>query len=209
MFRFLKTNKQIAGYIGYFDLQDWWQTAFSKEERDHIEMIYHPMGSDPNKKTLTEGELSGTSQTASGLLWALAGWFNNPRDRELAKKIIVKAEEMAPISGSILDLHFSLSEKLVIYYRERDTTTDGLNKAIKACRDQIAIAPQAAKAFLKEYPKQPLPAHGGYRQLRIILEKQGKYQEAIDMCIQAKKQGWADNWDKQIATLEKKKQKAA
>jgi tetratricopeptide (TPR) repeat protein len=157
---------------------------------------------------LTEGEFSWTSQTASGLLGVLAGWFNNPRDREIAKKIITKAEEMAPVSGNVLDLHFSLSEKLVIYYRERETTSDGLEKAIQACKDQITIAPQAARAFLKEYPKQPLPAHGGYRQLRIILEKQGKYDEAIKLCEQAKLQGWADNWDKQIVNLKKKKQKS-
>jgi hypothetical protein len=41
------------------------------------------------------------------------------------------------------------------------------------------------------------------------LEKQGKFDEAIALCEQAKAQGWADDWDKQIKTLKKKKIKAA
>lgn len=69
------------------------------------------------------------------------------------------------------------------------------------------MAPEAKAAFLKQYPWQPLPAHAGYRKLRIILEKQGRYDEAIALCNQAKEQGWADDWDKQIWTLQKKQAK--
>jgi len=215
MFGLFNKKSEIKGEIGYFKLQDWWLSAFSQEERNHIEEVFHPMGADPSSKPLTQGELSYTSQTAAGLLQALAGWFNNPRDREIAKKIITKADELsseasqsAPSGGNILDRHFTLSEKIVIYYRERETSSEAMKKAMQACREQIAMAPQAAKAFLKEYPEQELPAHGGYRQLRIILEKQKKYDEAIALCEQAKAQRWADDWDKQIETLKKKKAKA-
>lgn len=204
MFRILSKKTKINGQIGYFGLQDWWLITFTQKERDHIEEVYKPLGSDPTSKPLTQGDISWTSQTAPGLLHSLAGWFNNPRDRQIAKKIIQKAEDLAPAGGDILDKHFTFQEKMEIYYRERDTTPDGLNKAIQACSDQIRIAPQAAKAFLKEYPNQPLPAHAGYAQLRIILEKQGKYDEAIELCEQAKSQGWNGNWDKQILTLKKK-----
>lgn len=209
MFGLFNKKPEIKGNLGYYGLEDWWLNAFTQEERNHIEHVYQPMGLDTNSKPLTEGEITWSSGTAAGLLHALAGWFNNPRDREIAKKIINKAEELAPVEGDILDRHFTLSEKMVIYYRERETTPDGLEKAIQACRDQIAIAPQAAKALLKEYPEQELPAHAGYSQLRIILEKQGKFDEAIEVCEQAKKQGWADDWDKMIETLNKKKIKAS
>lgn len=216
MFGLFNKKSEIKGEIGYFKLQDWWLSAFTQEERDHIEEVFHPIGADPSSKPLTQGDLSYTSQTAAGLLQALAGWFNNPRDREIAKKIITKADELsreasqsAPSGGNVLDRHFTLSEKMVIYYRERETSPEAMEKAIQACRDQIALAPEAAKAFLKEYPGQALPAHAGYRQLRIILEKQGKFDEAIELCEQAKSQGWADDWDKQIETLKKKKLKTA
>lgn len=204
----ISSKTEIKGDIGFFGLQDWWLSEFTKEERDRIEEVYQPMGYEPGSKPLTQRDITSTSQTAAGLLQALAGWFNNPRDREIAKKIIKKSEELAPAGGNVLDRHFTLSEKIVIYYRERETTPDGLEKATQACRDQIELAPEAIKAFLKEYPWQALPAHQGYRQLRIILEKQGKYDEAIKLCEQAKMQGWADDWDKMIDTLNKKKAKA-
>lgn len=207
MFGLSNKKSELKGYIGYYGLQDWWLSAFTKEDRGHIEEIFQPMGSEPDSKPLTQREISSTSQTAAGLLQALAGWFNNPRDREIAKKIIAKAEEFSPTGGNVLDRHFTLSEKMVIYYRERETSPGAMEIAIKTCREQIALAPQAAKAFLKEYPHQPLPAHAGYRQLRIILEKQGKFDEAIELCEQAKQQGWADNWDKMIETLKAKNEK--
>jgi tetratricopeptide (TPR) repeat protein len=207
MFGMFSKKKEIKGEIGYFGLQEWWVTELKQEERDHIEEIFHPLGSEPNDKPLTEGEISYSSGTAVGLLHALAGWFNNPKDREIAKKIIEKANELAPKEVNILDYHFTLQQTMEIYYRERDTSPEALEKALQACRKQISIAPQASAAFLKEYPEQPLPAHAGYRQLRIVLEKQEKYDEAIILCEQAKKQGWADNWDKQIETLRKKKEK--
>lgn len=208
MFGLFNKKSDIKGEIGYFKLQDWWLSTFSQEERDHIEEIFKPLGGDPNSKPLTEGEISWTSQTAAGLLGSLAGWFNNPRDREIAKKIIQKADELAPQGTDVLDHHFALQQKMEIYYRERETSPEAMETAINACREQIALAPKAAKAFLKEYPEQSLPAHAGYSQLRIILEKQGKFEQAIELCEQAKSQGWAGNWDKQMETLNKKNEKA-
>ena len=79
MFGLFSKKTKIAGHIGYFDLQDWWESTFTLQERDHIEDIYHPMGSESKSKPLTEGKLSWTSQTASGLLGSLAGWFHNRR----------------------------------------------------------------------------------------------------------------------------------
>jgi tetratricopeptide (TPR) repeat protein len=207
MFGLFNKKKLIKGEIGYFGLQDWWLSTFSQEERNHIEEIFKPLGGDPNDKPLTEGDITWTSQTAAGLLGSLAGWFNNPRDREIAKKIIQKADKLASQGTAVLDHHFALQQKMEIYYRERETSPGAMETAIQACREQIALAPQAAQAFQKEYPGEILPAHAGYSQLRIILEKQGKFDEAIELCEQAKQQGWSSNWDKQIETLNKKEAK--
>lgn len=38
-------EKEIKGEIGYFGLQDWWLSSFTQVERDHIEDVFHPMGS--------------------------------------------------------------------------------------------------------------------------------------------------------------------
>ncbi len=209
MLSIFNRKTEVKGKIGYFKLQDWWLSEFSQDERDHIEQVFHPMGFDPNSKSLTQGDLTGFSKTATWFLWTLSGWFNNPRDRQIAKKIIEKAYELAPQEGTVLDKHFTLDQKREIFYRERVSNPEALAIAVHACKEQIELAPEAAAAFLKEYPLQALPAHGGYRQLRIILEKQGRYDDAIRLCVQAKQQGWADDWNKLIETLKKKKANTA
>ena len=187
MFNIFNKKRKISGEIGYYGLEEWWLTVFNNTERDHIEEVFQPMGGDSNSKPLTEGDLSYSSQSSAGLLHCLAGWFNKTGDREIAKKIIAKAYELALEGNNILDLHFTLLQKMEIYYRERDADPKALHIAIKACEDQIKIAPQAAKQFRKEYPK-----------------KQGKFNDVVQLCQQAKKQGWSGNWDSRISEARKK-----
>ena len=203
MFSLFSKSKSIEGEIGYYNLQDWWLTTFTQEERNHIEDVFHPLGGDPKTKPLTEGKISSSSQKAAGLLSALAGWFNKPDDRYLAKKIIQKAYEEATKGNDILDLHFTLQTMMEIYYRDRDTEPDALSKAIQACEEQISIAPQAVAEFKKQDFFDGLPSHAGYDQLRIIYKKQGEYLKAIALCEQARKQGWNGDWDKKIEELKK------
>jgi hypothetical protein len=65
-----------------------------------------------------------------------------------------------------------------------------------------------AWTFFKEYKESPLPSHKGYQQLAIILEKQGKLEEAIKLCKQAAEQGWAGDWEKRVERYRKKVTKA-
>lgn len=204
MFNLFRREKQIEGEIGYYGLVDWWLTTFSREERNHVENVFHPMGASLNTKPLTEGKIEYSSGKGSGLLWALAGWFNKSGDRQIARKIIQKAEELARNGDDILDLHFSLQQEIEIYYPDRETDPGALEKATKACEEQIGIAPVTAKAFLKEYPRQTLPAHVGYTQLAIIFKKKGEYKKVIEICEQAKKQGWSGDWDRRIMEAKKK-----
>ncbi len=61
--------------------------------------------------------------------------------------------------------------------------------------------------FKKEWGDATLPSHVGYKQLAIILEKEKKYDKAIALCNQAKREGWNDDWDKRIERCEKKLKK--
>ena len=83
-----------------------------------------------------------------------------------------------------------------------------LKKAIDACKQQIDLAPKTIDALKTEYKDSTLPSHKGYEQLAIILEKQKTYKEAIDLCGQADKQGWAGDWKKRIERCLKKLEKA-
>ncbi len=49
-----------------------------------------------------------------------------------------------------------------------------------------------------------MPSHTGLRQLAIIREKDGEFDAAIQLCRQAKKDGWSGDWDKRIERLEAK-----
>lgn len=105
--------------------------------------------------------------------------------------------------NKILDRHFQLFEEIEKYYRRRDEN-GMLDKAIRACEESIELAPLAAKEFLSEWREQSLPAHTAYTQLAIIYQKQGKLAEAIKICEQARDQGWNGDWDKRIASYQKK-----
>ncbi len=106
-----------------------------------------------------------------------------------------------------MDVHFLYGEKIKIFYRNREKP-GGLNKSIEACKQQIAYASKAAKAFKKEF-NGSLPSHKGYEQLAIIFEKQKEYQSAIEICKQAESQGWSGEWKKRIQRCEKKADKLA
>jgi len=205
LFGFLNGKKRIKGSIGYFGLEDWWLSAFSDEERRYIQEKFQPLGASGD--SLTSGDISYTTQTAVGLLYTLAGWFSKEEERPIAYKIIEKAEELSTAKTRILDVHFLYGEKLKIYYMDRDKP-GYLEKAIEACKQQIELAPKATDAFRAEYKDSPLPSHKGYEQLAIILEKQKSFREAIELCAQVDKQGWAGDWGKRIERCKKKLEKA-
>jgi tetratricopeptide (TPR) repeat protein len=195
-----KEKPRIKGIIGYFGLADWWLTEFSDSERQHIQERFQPLGS--SGSSLIEDDISYTSVTAVGFLHVLAGWFAKSEERHIAYKILKKAEELVNDKTKPLDVHLLYGTKVGIYYKDRDMP-GGLEKAIQACKQQISYAEKAAKAFNKEY-KNSLPSHKGYEQLAIILEKQHKYSEAIEICQQALKQGWAGDWERRIERCRKK-----
>ncbi len=198
--RLFGLGPKIEGEIGYFKLADWWLTAFTEKERQHIESVFHP---------ITKGTITATTQTAAQLLWTLAMWFEKPQDRSIARRILEKAEELAEKGNNALDQHFTYQCMVQVYYKDRDTDDAALPAAIAACEKQIAVAPKAAKAFKRESPKSPLPAHVGYTQLAIIREKEGDLAEAIRLSKQAMKQGWDGDWETRIARCEKKLAKQA
>lgn len=199
-----RKKPEIKGKIGYFGLADWWLQAFTDEERAYIERIYKPMGAGEDY-SLVRGDLSYTSATVGTFLSGLSTWFRrSEEDRHIARRILHKALEVIDPEDDILGLHFTYQALIEVWYGDRDNLPDALAEAIKACQAQIAIAPQAARAFMKDYPESPLPSHVGFTQLTIILDKQGKHPEAIEVAQQAKRHGWAGDWDKRIERYQKK-----
>jgi len=82
LFDLLKGKKKFRGTIGYFNLSDWWLSELTEEERKYIQEKFQPLGF--SSSSLTEGEITSTSQTAIGLLSGLSGWFSKKNDRHIA-----------------------------------------------------------------------------------------------------------------------------
>jgi hypothetical protein len=190
------------GEFGYFGLYDWWISTFSAEEREYIVRCHQPLTTSPTAATLTTGHILSTTQTPAGFLQCLASWFNKPSDSDIGLRMLQKAEALAFKNGNVLDLHFTYLEFIKINYRMREEDPSFLLATIDACRKQIALAPKAALAFKAEPWLKQLPEHTGFKQLSIILTKQGSYQEALGLCIEAQKQDWAGTWDSRIKRLE-------
>lgn len=204
--RLFGRKQEVAGYVAAYDLSKWWLKAFSEAEREAMTSKYQPMGLS-FRRPLTEGEMTRHGSTRS-FLTTLAGWFNTPSQRPLAKAIMLKAIETD--DGDTVDDHFLYSELIPIFYPDRETDPDALNRVIWACECQIAISGKAAKEFLRRglvHKNGTLPSHRGYEQLAIIREKQGRLDDAIKLARNAKKAGWAGDWDKRIQRLEGKKAK--
>ena len=195
--------------LGHFHLGEWWLSTFTQDEREYIERVFKPMsiGGDQGTRPLTHGHIGSTTETAVGLLGALSGWFNTPKDYPIARRILTKAGELVSQEKKILNVHFFYQSMIQVHYRNRDIDPIALDLAIQACETQISLAPAAAKQFRKEYPKQPLPAHVGYTQLTIIRDKQGQLEEAIRLAKQAEEQGWNGDWGKRILRYEAKRAK--
>lgn len=193
-----------GGWIHYYGLTEWWLSDLSESERSQIKTTFQPMGSSGD--FLTSGTVLSNSQNVVSFLANLAGWFNNPENRNIAKKILTKGVNLAS-SGTPLDQHFLFQQMIEVYYKDRSDPTQ-LQAAISACRQQIAISSKAAKSFCTKHKNLPLPSHKGYEQLAIILEKTGNLQEVIDLCRKAKDQGWSGNWEQRIEKCEKKLNKA-
>jgi hypothetical protein len=104
---------------------------------------------------------------------------------------------------NILDLHFAILERIKDLYSKRHIG-DNYHKAIVCCKAQIKIQEGAAKEWLSEFPDDTLPMHTGYSQLAVILEKEKRFGEAIDLSKEAKANGWNGDWDKRIERLKAK-----
>jgi hypothetical protein len=113
---------------------------------------------------------------------------------------------------SLVKMHFQLEEEIQRRRWQIDHRPEALEHMVKACNQQISIAPEVAQLLKKTSDStQPgaettdLPEHSGYSTLATLRESQGRFAEAICLSREAKFQGWADDWDERIARCEQKR----
>lgn len=109
---------------------------------------------------------------------------------------IISKEEATKLTDttSVIDIHFLYLELSDIAYKKKDESQDWLNKAIELCEKDIAIAKDFLIAHKKKYPKDTsLPRIPAFERLAIIYEKQGKYEEVLNVCDKAMELGLRDS----------------
>jgi hypothetical protein len=86
-------QEKVDGLIAFYNLQEWWFSSFTIDEREYIDSCYQPMGALPH--TLTQGTILERQQPAPELLNGLNTWFRSSKDSSIAERIHQKLIEIA------------------------------------------------------------------------------------------------------------------
>ncbi|WP_458790893.1 hypothetical protein [Yoonia sp. MH D7] len=195
-------EKAIEGKIRVLGLESWWHEELTPEDRDAVEQSYGPDQGE------IEGSLSWTTQSRISFLTNVADWLKGEGTRFTAYKFIAKADNIWPDDAPAIDRHFALSVMCKVFYRWRDVDKFALEAAIDACRRSVLMHQEALVAFKQPAHILPwgsgLPGHYCFKQLAIIEEKRGNFEDALKLCDEAKQAGWTDDWDKRVVRLRKK-----
>ena len=171
----------MAGYISFFNLDDWFTSTFSKEEQIFMNEKY---------------AIGGIGSTP--LLASLSDWFNTKALYPICLRIIRKTEELFEEDQETAeDKHFYFLHLIKFYYKNRDINNN-LDKSIIYCKKQRAISSEAAKMMMNNpmLSMINLPNHTGFEKLAIIEKKNKNWENVIRICKQAKQEKWSGEWDK-------------
>lgn len=175
---------------------DWWADTFTPGERAAIKNVFKPMG------MMSAESLARSTNPVN--LGNLSDYLKKERVRHLGYKLLDRADSLVNANVPLIDLHFYFAVRGGFYYRWRDHDPFALDEAVESFQRQISLGASVAQFFREDKNWGFLPAHAGYRQLRIIEEKRGNWASARALCEQAKAEGWADDWDHHITRIDKK-----
>lgn len=163
-----------------------------------------------------------TTQTPSNFLNAYAVWAKSAKKYELAEKLLKEAEKRTGFKKEklacsndkglntsnssnakyreIIDKHFTYNHYIELYYKQRDKGPEYLEKCIEYCKKDIELFPKFKDAWIKCEVTKEEKAAGytfnlripSFERLAIIYEKQGKIDEAIEICKKAIEYGLHD-----------------
>lgn len=193
----------MGGDISRYGLDDWWFSEFSASEREQIADTYRPMGT--SGRPLVEGHVARQPELhPAPFLANLATWVAKPTLGDLAFRIAEKAASWDDLPNDLTQAHFMFANLCKVFYRFRETKPGALERAIWACEQDIALSSNLDQQ--KMGGGVPV-GHYCFKQLSIIEQKRGNYDQAISVLQDAVAQGWNGDWEKRIARIEKEKQK--
>ncbi len=202
----LFSGKKVGGIIHYLNLDDFW-FSLSPSQRDKL-VRYGKQGLGQSG-SIAEGTVSSSSGRPLQFLTGMLTWAVSDHDYDLSDRIIEYGSGIMD-DATLVDRHFFLTTAADCYYKQRDSRDNALEMAKKYYQKDIELFPKY-KSALKRETGGVLPRIASFTQMAIILEKEGHYQDAIDICKLALKNGIQEKtksgFEGRIEKLEKKLQK--
>lgn len=176
------SGSDVPELIVGLGLEDWYRDL-DENQRQKLRQYSTFFGTGGEINLLEVGGRE-TSQTAQEYLKGVGSTAANDGDYDFAEMVLLTALERE--DGSATSTHFTYNELIEVYYKQRDSREDAIEKCVEYCQKDIQIAGE----FVREFGEVPrIPA---FKRLAIIYEKQERYEEALDVCDKALKIGTTD-----------------
>lgn len=187
-------ESDYEGVIGQFNLDNWWENAFSEEEKQIIIS---------KKPEIVKGNYNYTDKSPAQYLQELSLCFNTKKESDISLKLLDQAEKLVNDKQT---LHFMYNSKIKSLYKKRKEGEVYLEQCIKYCKRDIELYEKelSEMSFFKDNNTR-IPA---FQRLAIIYEKRKEYKKAIEVCKKAIKYNMRekkkDNFEDRLLRLESK-----
>lgn len=166
---------RIGGMIAYIGAEEFWK-SLSEAERDTIRRWEENAGG--GAKRVDRGEIKWCNQTKDSCFGAWAEWAISKKMYVFAEKMLLYAEQN---KSTALRYHFVCNSFIKLYYKQRDSRPDAIEKTKEYCLKDIKQYSKYARQLHKD-GKAQVPS---FKQLCIIYEKEKNYAAAIEICKKA------------------------
>ena len=196
-------KKKLGGIIGFLNLEDFWYSLTTDEQKDLIHEGYDS----PIEGTFYNDNANKLSYIGLEIPWADAA-----HNYILADKLIDYGNKVFE-TGKMIDKHFFLQSAAENYYKQRDIREDALSLSEKYCLLDIDLYEKYKDAMSMEWKTMTRDEGfngrvSSYSRLGIIYEKSNRFEEAIELYESALQQGQNDKtkggFEGKIAKLRKK-----
>ncbi|RKD85217.1 tetratricopeptide repeat protein [Halopiger aswanensis] len=160
----------------------------SEEEQEKLYEYSTAVGTGGKFNQLDQS-VTSTSQTQQGYLKGVGSSAVSSKDYDFAEKVLLKALEAEDDNPT--DRHFVYNSLIDLYYKQRDYRDDAIEKCIQYCKEDIEIVDDFLDEWKQEYGGE-LPNIPSFKRMAIIYEKQGRYEEALEVCEMALDRGLDD-----------------